>query len=102
MRAPAGPDRDAIDEIPGAGAVRLLAGFPDPDTELLLESAGIDPDRSVRSAATDALLTAAGLAGDDTKWGEVLWSIGGRLLSALSTVRHDAATELRAIRLSGA
>jgi HEAT repeat protein len=79
------------------GAARLLAEFPDPDKEILLEAASTDPDSTARSQATDALLTVVGLDEDDTRWGEVLLSIAGRLLSSLSAVRDEAVAELRAI-----
>jgi HEAT repeat protein len=78
-------------------AAQLLAEFPDPDEELLLEVASTDPDGTARSQATSALLTATGLDDDDVEWGEVLMSVAGRLLSPLSAVRDEAAAELRAV-----
>ncbi|MGW0809980.1 HEAT repeat domain-containing protein [Nonomuraea sp. NPDC002799] len=78
-------------------AARLLAEFPDPDKELLLEVASADPDSAARSEATDTLLTVVGLDGEETALGEVLLSIGGRLLSSLPAVRNEAVAELRAI-----
>jgi len=86
---------DSADER--AGAARLLAEFPDPDKELLLEVASTDPDSGVRSSAVTAVLTVWGLNGETTMWGEVLLSIGGRLLSSLPSVRQEALTELRGI-----
>jgi hypothetical protein len=79
------------------GAVALLTRFPHPDTDFLLEVACTDPDSSVRSSAFDAVLTAHGLAGESTSRGEVLFSIAGRLLSSLQTIRHEAHTEMRTI-----
>jgi hypothetical protein len=86
----------------GDGEVRsdaadLLAQFPRPDTDFLLEVACTDPDESVRSSAFDALLTAYGLADEHTRYGEVLFSIAGRLLSTLRAVRHEAHIELGTI-----
>lgn len=78
-------------------AVQLLAEFPNPDKELLLEVASTDPDRSVRSSGVDAVLTVWGLTDEATMWSETLLSIGGRLLSTLSSVRQEALVELRGI-----
>jgi HEAT repeat protein len=78
-------------------AARLLARFPDPDKELLLAAASTDPDEQVRSAAAGAVLTVHGLDGEDVMWGDVLLGIQGRLLSSLTTVRAEAAAELRAV-----
>lgn len=78
-------------------AARQLAEFPNPDKELLLEVASTDPDTTARSQATRALLTVVGLDDEDIRWGEVLMSVSGRLLSSLSTVRAEAAAELRAV-----
>jgi HEAT repeat protein len=78
-------------------AAELLAEFPNPDKEFLLEVVLTDPHHSVRSAAYDAVLTVCGLAGDDLRWGEVLLNIGGRVMSSLSTVRNEALAELRTI-----
>jgi Leucine-rich repeat (LRR) protein/HEAT repeat protein len=78
-------------------AVHLLARFPDPDTDFLLEVACTDPESDVRASAFDALLTAHGLADETTRYGEVLFSIAGRLLSTLPTIRHEAHTELRSV-----
>jgi HEAT repeat protein len=89
-------NHDGSDTDRGSAA-RLLAEFPDPDKEILLETASDDPDSSVRSAAAGAVLTVWRLDGDATKWGEVLLSIRGRLLSSLSSVRAEARTELLAI-----
>lgn len=78
-------------------AARLLAEFPDPDKEILLTTASTDPDDTARSQAIRALLTVVELDDVDTRRGEVLMSIAGRLLSTLSTVRAEAVAELRAI-----
>lgn len=76
-------------------AAQLLAEFPDPDTDILLEAASTDPDSTARSEATYALLASVGLDDDATMRGQVLKSIRGRLLSSLSTVRNEAVAELR-------
>jgi HEAT repeat protein len=76
-------------------AARLLAEFPDPDVDLLLEVASTDPDGLVRSQATTALFEVVGL--EDHHSGEVLLSVAGRLLSSLTTVRAEALAELRAV-----
>jgi hypothetical protein len=78
-------------------AVELLARFPGPDTDFLLEVACTDPAGGVRSSAFDAVLTIHGLADERIRYGEVLFGIAGRLLSTLRTVRHEAHTELRTI-----
>ncbi|MDF5754213.1 HEAT repeat domain-containing protein [Spongiactinospora sp. TRM90649] len=78
-------------------AVRLLAEFPDPDLELLLDVAATDPDDIARSEATHAALSAVGLDDEELTSGEVLLSVGGRLLSSLPSVRNEALAELRAI-----
>jgi len=87
-------DGSAIDR---GSAARLLADFPDPDREILLEAASTEPDSLAGTQATRALLTVAGLDGEDTRWGEVLLSISGRLRSTLPSVRAEAADELRAV-----
>lgn len=76
-------------------AARLLAEFPDPDREFLLEVASTDPSDSVRLQATHAVFEIVGL--EDHGSGEVLLSVAGRLLSSLTTVRDKALAELRAI-----
>jgi hypothetical protein len=78
-------------------AANLLARFPHPDTDFLLEVACTDPDCRVRSSTFDAVLTAHGLADEGTRRGTVLFSIAGRLLSSLRAIRHEAHTELRTI-----
>lgn len=78
-------------------AATLLAEFPDPDKELLLAVASTDPAPSVRSSAVDAVFTVWDLTDEVTLWGEVLLSIGGRLLSSLASVRQEALAELRVI-----
>lgn len=78
-------------------AADLLTEFPDPDKEVLLAAASTDPDSSVRSAAANAVLVAWNLGGADTRQGDVLLSIRGRLLSSLSTVRKEALAELSTI-----
>ncbi|SEF24445.1 HEAT repeat-containing protein [Amycolatopsis pretoriensis] len=78
-------------------AVRLLAEFPDPDREVLYEVLSADPDPTARSEAVDVLLTLVGLGDDEVLWGDVLKSVGGRLLSPLTTVQTEALAELRAI-----
>ncbi|WP_329044961.1 HEAT repeat domain-containing protein [Amycolatopsis sp. NBC_01488] len=78
-------------------AVRLLAEFPAPDRELLYEVLAADPDPTARSEATDALLTLVGLDDDELRWGDVLKSVSGRLLSSLTTVQAEAMAELREI-----
>ncbi|MFI9588583.1 HEAT repeat domain-containing protein [Streptomyces sp. NPDC052236] len=80
-----------------SSAVRLLAEFPDPDKNLMLHTALTDPDRIVRNEAITALLTAHGLGGDETRSGEVLRGIGGRMLSSLASVRDEALAELRTV-----
>jgi len=78
-------------------AARLLAEFPEPDRALLLEVASTDADTTARSEATLTLLGVVGLDDEEVAGGEVLLSIRGRLLSALSTVRGEALAELRDI-----
>jgi hypothetical protein len=78
-------------------AAELLAEFPNPDKEFLLEVVLTDPHPAVRSSAFDAVLVVWGLASDDLRWGEVLLNIGGRVMSSLSTVRNEAVAELRTI-----
>jgi Leucine-rich repeat (LRR) protein len=78
-------------------AANLLARFPHPDTDFLLEVACTDPDGGVRSSTFDAVLTAHGLADEGTRRGTVLSSIAGRLWSSLRAIRHEAHTELRMI-----
>jgi HEAT repeat protein len=85
------------DSTDRGSAARLLAEFPDPDKELLLAAAATDPAEGVRSAAANAALAVYGLDSEDVRWGEVLWSIRGRLQSSLTTVRAEAAAELRAV-----
>lgn len=87
-------DGDSLDR---GMAANLLTEFPDPDKELLLETALSDPDGSVRSAATNAALAVWGLNNQDMLHGEVLLSIRGRMWSSLSTVRNEALAELRTI-----
>jgi HEAT repeat protein len=84
-------------DITRGSAAELLAEFPNPDKEFLLEVVLTDPHPSVRSSAFDAVLTVWGLDNDDLRQGEVLLSIGGRVMSSLSTVRNEALAELRTI-----
>lgn len=88
--------RDGDHEV-RSDAVDLLVRFPHPDTDFLLEVACTDPDCGVRWSTFHAVLAAHGLAGKDTSRGEVLFSIAGRLLSSLQTIRHEAHTEMRTI-----
>ena len=89
LRPPEGSGMDRV------AAVHLLAEFPEPDRAMLLDVASTDPDTTVRSEATLALLTVVGLDDDEVLSGDVLLSVRGRLLSALSTVRAGALAELR-------
>lgn len=84
-------------EFDRGSAARLLAEFPDPDRELLIQAASTDPSTITRTQAIRALFTVLGLDDDDTLRSDMTLTISGRLLSPLSTVRDEAVAELRAI-----
>jgi HEAT repeat protein len=78
-------------------AVTVLAEFPNPDKQLLLEVALFDPHPSVRSSAVDAVLTVWGLGDRATSRGDVLLGVAGRMMSTLRSVRQEAFDQLRQI-----
>ena len=80
-----------------AAAITLLAEFPDPDLDLLWDTAAADPHDSARSSATAALISLHGLAEYNTSYRDVLGGIHARMFSPLRSVREDAMTDLRTV-----
>jgi HEAT repeat protein len=80
-----------------AAAVTLLAEFPDPDMDLIWDTAVAEPHESVRSSATAALIGLHGLADYNTSYRDVLGGIHARMFSPLRSVREDAMSDLRAV-----